>query len=347
MTAIDEQARRAVAVLGPISATDLGFVLPHEHLTVDTRDLLIDGGDYPSDTPMSIQTLAQAKKWPRSIADNLVLDSDEAVRLDLSRFRRAGGATVVDLTPIGMGRDFARFRDLSTSTGVNVIASTGYYVTYGHKGRVAPRAQAALAAEMIAELEIGDGISRCGAIGEIGISAEPDLDEWKVLGAALAAQEATGAPIWIHVTTLRPVAALLDYLGARAQNPSQIVICHMDYSLEDLTLHRRAIAMGFNIEFDLFGFPGWNANNFIDLPTDTKRVRALLELSAEGAQEQLFVSHDVCMKMQLSSWGGYGYAHLLESVEPMFVQLAGSAELLLQFAVVNTRRVLCWDTATP
>ena len=49
------------------------------------------------------------------------------------------------------------------------------------------------------------------------------------------------------------------------------------------------------------------------------------------------------MKMQLTEWGGFGYAHLPGAVRDLFVQLAGSAETLDQCAVANTRRLLAWS----
>lgn len=339
-------AKSAVSVTGTVPPADLGFTLPHEHLTVDSRGLIVSGGDHPPDTPMSSRTVAQARKWPRSLADNLVFDRDDLVVEELRRYRRFGGATVVDVTPIGMGRDVQRYRKLAESSGVNVVASTGYYVLYGHRGRVADRSRAELTAEMVGELTDGlPGGVRCGAIGEIGVSATPEPDELKVLAAALDAQAETGAPMWIHITTLAPVAQLLDILERDARNPDQVIISHTDFSLRDTSLHRRALRLGLNVEFDLFGFPAWTGANFFDAPTDTERVRVLLELAAEGHADQLFASQDVCMKFQLAEWGGYGYAHLLESVRGTFERLAGSAELLDHIGVANPRRVLCWADA--
>lgn len=336
----------AVAVGGLVAPEDLGFTLPHEHLTVDSRGLIVRGGDHPVDTAMSNRTIAQARKWPRSISDNLVFDRDDLVADDLRRFRQFGGRTVVDVTPIGMGRDVTRYRRIAELADVTVIASTGYYVRYGHGDRVARRTRAELADEMVAELTDGlaDG-TRCGAIGEIGISAIPEPDELKVLAAALDAQQRTGAPMWIHITGIRPLGQLLDVLERDAGKPAQIVISHTDYSLRDLSLHHRALRLGLNIEFDLFGFPAWTAGNFADAPTDTGRVRVLADLAHEGYADQLFASQDVCMKFQLTEWGGYGYAHLLESVRGTFELVTGSSELLDHIGVMNPRRVLCWNVA--
>ena len=49
------------------------------------------------------------------------------------------------------------------------------------------------------------------------------------------------------------------------------------------------------------------------------------------------------MKMQLTRWGGFGYAHLPTDVSRLFEQLAGSTEALQQCAVDNPRRLLAWS----
>jgi phosphotriesterase-related protein len=274
------------AIDGLVAGDDLGFVLPHEHLTIDTTDMNVVAGPYPPDAEITIEKLGQLRRWPRSLAGNALLDDDAAVVRDLRQYASVGGRTLVDLTPIGMGRDFARYHDIAKQSGVQIIGATGYYLFYGHRGRVAGRTVS---------------------------------------------------------TSLLPVNPVLDFLAEHATRVDNIVLCHMDYSLRDLTVHRRALSMGVNVELDLFGYPAWTRGYVFDMPSDTERVRTLIGLAEDGYARQIFVSHDVCMKMQMTTYGGYGYAHLLDAVGETFEQLTGSRELLMQFGVENTRRVLCWD----
>jgi phosphotriesterase-related protein len=277
------------AIEGLVAGDDLGFVLPHEHLTIDTTDMNVVAGPYPPDAEITIEKLGQLRRWPRSLAGNALLDDDAAVVRDLRQYASVGGRTLVDLTPIGMGRDFARYHDIAKQSGVQIIGATGYYLFYGHRGRVAGRTVS---------------------------------------------------------TSLLPVNPVLDFLAEHATQVDNIVLCHMDYSLRDLTVHRRALSMGVNVELDLFGYPAWTRGYVFDMPSDTERVRTLIGLAEEGYARQIFVSHDVCMKMQMTTYGGYGYAHLLDAVGETFEQLTGSRELLMQFGVENTRRVLCWDNTS-
>jgi phosphotriesterase-related protein len=240
-----------------------------------------------------------------------------------------------------MGRDLNRLRDLAQASGVQVVASTAYYVQRGHGDRVAGRTAEHIAAEFVHDLT--EGTPRCGMIGEIGISAEPHPDELTVLQAALLAQEATGAPITIHVTTIRPVSALLEFLERSGRPLDRIVLGHMDYDLRTLAPHRRALQLGLTVELDLFGYPAWTNANFLHFPTDSQRISALLQLASEGYADQLLMSHDVCQKMQLTSRGGFGYAHIPAHVAALFEALGAPPDLYHRLGVVTPRRLLCWD----
>jgi phosphotriesterase-related protein len=331
---------RAITVLGPVERADLGWIQPHEHLTIDNRVHVSPRDEISADTLVQVTNLGYVRTWPRALADNIVMDDDAAALEDLKAYAVAGGRTLVEVTPCAMGRDLDRLRWFSESTGVHVIASTAYYVYQGHKGHVAGRSVADIADEFVGDLTSGS--IRCGAIGEIGVSAEPFEDELTVVQAALSAQSVTGAPVFIHVTTVRPVPTLLDFLAGLRRPLDRVVLCHMDYDIRELLPHRRALDMGLTVELDLFGYPGWSNANFLHLPTDAERAEALLQLSSEGWGSQLLMSHDVCQKMQLTSRGGFGYAHILARVVPLLKTLGASNELIQQMGVETPARLLCW-----
>jgi phosphotriesterase-related protein len=142
------------------------------------------------------------------------------------------------------------------------------------------------------------------------------------------------------------VPALLDFLASSGKDLGRIAISHMDFDLDDLANHRRAADLGLYVELDLFGFPIWTAGNFLHMPTDTRRVEVLIELARAGYGRQLLISHDVCMKMQLPPWGGFGYSHILRNVVPLFEMLGSEAGLVSQICYENPRRLLCWSEAS-
>jgi phosphotriesterase-related protein len=183
---------------------------------------------------------------------------------------------------------------------------------------------------------------QAGVIGEIGISREPTADEWRVLDSALAAQEVTGAPIWIHQSTTAPMAQILEHLVKGDRDLSRIVLCHVDYDLRDLAVHRRALATGLRLELDLFGFPAWARRNFVHAPTDTDRIECILELASDGYGSQLLMSQDLCQKLQLRRYGGFGLGHLLAHVREIFDLLGGTPAVWDAITRENPARLLAW-----
>jgi phosphotriesterase-related protein len=93
-------------VLGPIDTADLGFTLMHEHVMVATP--------------------AMRHAFPDWIdRDAIVANATTELRAAMER----GVRTMVDLTPINLGRDITVIRDVAERTGAQVIAATGFYWT--------------------------------------------------------------------------------------------------------------------------------------------------------------------------------------------------------------------------
>jgi predicted metal-dependent phosphotriesterase family hydrolase len=55
--------------------------------------------------------------------------------------------------------------------------------------------------------------------------------------------------------------------------------------------------------------------------------------------DHLLLSHDICYKIQLQAYGGYGYAHLLRNIVPRLQLLGIGAEQLRRILVENPRRI--------
>src|SRR5688572_15418186 len=85
----------ARTVWGEISADKLGAILTHEHLYCDFS---IRGGN----------------------PDNKMLNKEVTVR-ELSYFNEAGGGTIFELTPLGLGTDPEALRFISEASGVHIL----------------------------------------------------------------------------------------------------------------------------------------------------------------------------------------------------------------------------------
>ena len=57
----------------------------------------------------------------------------------------------------------------------------------------------------------------------------------------------------------------------------------------------------------------------------------------------LLVSQDVCMKVQLRAYGGFGYGHLLANVRELFGTLGGDEATWRTLTVENPARLLAWQ----
>ena len=89
-------------VTGDISPLELGYCQCHEHL------LLAKGKSY-------------------TIDPSLCMDDEEKSTEELISYKAAGGRALVDAQPVGCGRIADGLRRISETSGVRIIASTGFH----------------------------------------------------------------------------------------------------------------------------------------------------------------------------------------------------------------------------
>jgi len=63
-----------------------------------------------------------------SVRANLVLDSEEEAIEELKLLKKAGGASVCDVTSLGIRTKPHILPRISQATGLNIITGTGFYV---------------------------------------------------------------------------------------------------------------------------------------------------------------------------------------------------------------------------
>ena len=79
--------------------------------------------------------------------------------------------------------------------------------------------------------------------------------------------------------------------------------------------------------------------------TDIQRVDQIIELVSEGYLNQILLSHDICFKHCLTTYGGYGYAHILRDIVPMMQGKGMSEEQIHTLLVENPKRILTFVPA--
>ena len=186
---------RVQTVLGPVSPETLGPTLIHEHLLVDfIGAAAVSRSRYDRD-----EVFARARPF-------------------LEQARAKGLHTLVECTPMWLGRDPELLRRLSQASGVAIVTNTGYYGAANDKG-LPPHAftesAEALSARWIAEAK--DGIENTGirpGFMKIGVDAGrlSEVDA-KLVRAAALTHQATG--LRIHSHTGDGVAAIAQLESAR------------------------------------------------------------------------------------------------------------------------------------
>jgi phosphotriesterase-related protein len=308
-------APRVMTVSGPIPPEKVGFTLPHEHTGIYLWHVP-DRWDYWELTP-----------------DELTIGDE------LRDFRRRGGATIVDLTPAGTGRDPERLRRLASRTGLNVVMGTGWYREsyYPAEALIDRRTVNQLADEMTAEFHDGfaeTGI-RPGIIGEIGTDKPwVSAREERVHRAAARCALATGMAITTHAVMSPVGLAQLQIFVEEGVDPGRVVIGHAD-SYPVLDHYLEVLDRGANLEFDFIGhrFASEEA-------AEPRLVELIVELLERGYGAQLLLSQDVCHNSQLKANGGFGYTYLQQHFLPTLRTAAVGEGEIGRMTVDNPRRIL-------
>jgi len=124
-----------MTVLGPISATEIGITLAHEHILVDF--IGADSTGY--------------HRWNKQDV------IDKAIPF-LQAIQEKGCITFMECTPAYLGRDPELMRSIALKTGLNILTNTGFYGS-GKNKFIPPRAfemsPEELAAGWIAEFHEG------------------------------------------------------------------------------------------------------------------------------------------------------------------------------------------------
>ncbi len=315
-------------VTGILNKNDSGIITPHEHIFIELTAFFeerpLRDCESPSTAPVTMDKLGILNRDPYALKDNLRMNDYETQKKEILRFKNAGGATIVDATMPGIGRDPALLKKISEATGINVVMGTGFYVSSTHPDAMKSMTEQEIADMMIQEIKVGaegTGI-KAGVIGEIGISEVFNEEERRVLRASAIAHKATGTSVLVHInpwTTNGLEAA--DILLKNGVPPKKIAISHIDVE-NNMDYIYALLDKGVYIEFDNFGKEYYvdreaRREGYGLFVSDVQRVECLKELIDNGYKSQILLSCDVCLKSCLRTYGGWGYDHVLVNVVPM------------------------------
>src|SRR5690349_8872281 len=121
-----------MTVLGPVPASDLGVVTPHEHLLVKLYTWPEQHDNPRFGERVTMANLGWVRQHWSMTADNTRLTSESLAIAELQRYKAAGGGTIVDLTQDGIGRSPKALARLSEASDVHIVMGSGGYIGPTH-----------------------------------------------------------------------------------------------------------------------------------------------------------------------------------------------------------------------
>ena len=352
-TTTQDLTGKVQTVLGVIEPEAMGTTITHEHLLVDERPIYSEPEEPERKAtyhaPLTMEVLSRIHYAGHDTLERVTM-LDEAMAIEeVSAYKRAGGDTVVEVTPIGIHRQPEGLARIAAATGLNIVMGSSYYVDEAHPPDMGDREEVEITDEIVAEIREGVGGTgiRPGLIGEVGCSWPLTDNERKVLRASARAQRLTGAPLMIHPgrDEAAPMQAA-DILMDAGADLSRTIMCHIDRTIFTHRILGELAATGCIIEYDMFGLEHalYTPNLDVDLPNDARRIEWIQWLIAEGFGHQVVVSHDIDNRTSLARYGGAGYAHILENVVPR-MRARGMTEGEVGAILVETPKRLFTFTA--
>lgn len=314
---------QVMTVLGPIEPSALGQTSCHEHVLIDLTPWLDPPSDDRRETePIRLQNLGWQRRDPifRGLDNNRLDEVDVAVD-ELTRFKSAGGGTIVDLTTNGLRPQPEGLARIAAASGVNIVLGVGEYRVVGHDAWLLSASIDAIAERMLSRIMNGiAGTSiRPGIIGEIGTSESIYPSEERVLRASARVQRQTGLAVNIHCDPWAGrVFEALDIFEDAGGDLARTVISHLDHAPIDHERIARIAERGVVVEFDGFGCEWYVETRRTWFPSDIDRLEAIARLFEADRGRQVVVGSDTCRKIQLVKYGGWGYEHIPRNVVPMF-----------------------------
>ena len=301
---------KLVTTLGDKSSSELGFILPHEHIFVDLR---------------TWDTLGYAEAEVDDVLQLMVPELEKA--------KAVGVTVIVECTTGGVGRRADIDRAVSETADLPVVIPTGIYrepwsPDWAHKA-----SEAELTEWMLGELQ--DQMEESGVrAGWIKLSAGDDgiTDcEAKILRAAAMAGKQTNAIIGSHTIKGRVVRDQLDIIEDAGYDPTRFIWIHTQAE-DAFDLHIEMARRGAWLEYDGIGNSEWRADEYY-----VENIQRLLDA---GFEDQLLLSHDRGWYDPALPGGGSPkpYTYIAEQFLPKLRASGVDEELIRQLTHVNPFR---------
>lgn len=294
-------------VNGDISKDKLGVTMAHEHFIVDLDRVRKDGVS-------KIETV------------------DEVVP-EIKKMMELGVNSAFEVTTNDMGRDPLKLKEISDITGLNIVCSTGFYLSEYHPDKLNDMTKEEIADIYIKDLMEGidnTGI-KAGLIGEIASNKTAFIgNEKKILEAAGIASVKTGSAVSTHTGKFTAMETI-DTLLNEGVNPDQVIIGHQDL-IDDTNYHVSLLQRGINIGFDTCGKSAY--------VKDEVRAQNIMKLIEKGYGDHIVLSNDVSRRTYFTSYNQNGYLSVMNIVVSLLKEYGIKEADLHKLLVDNPSRII-------
>jgi len=292
-------------VRGDVEPSELGPTDAHEHLFFVTP---IQPGDEFADLDKAIEE-----------AQTLVA---------------AGGRTLVDWTPLGLGRDPEGLLRVSEATGLHVVAATGVHrdAHYLADDPLRSIAVDALADRFVSDVS-GSGV-RSGVV-KIGASYHRLQPlERTAFAAAAEAHRRTGVPVCVHTEHGTMGLRIVEHLGGLGVPPDSIVLAHLDRN-PDAGEHAETGNAGAWLQLDGPGRTKYWPDSTI--------LQLIADLAERGLAGRLLLGGDTGRSSTMRAYGGGpGLDYVFARFKPRLERELGE-ELSRRIFVENPARAFAFE----
>jgi len=288
---IQEFSGKVQTVSGLIDPSTLGICHSHEHVLFDY--------------------------WKMIKSYDVIFDDEKVAQYELELYKDAGGKSLIDASSIGIGTNPNALRRISEKTGVQIVLGCGWYRESVYEDLVFKETSDQLAERMINQINLGfTGTDvKAGIIGEIGTErGHITAAEERVFRAAARASLETGVSIITHTTHFGELALeQIDLLESEGITPNKIIISHLG-DREDPSMLLQIAKRGVYCSIDNIGYYGDG------YPDDTVRLTNIKTLITNNYGRQIVLGTDIGSKTALKSYGGRGFAYLINNFIPAMKQ---------------------------
>lgn len=302
-------------VLGDVEVSSLGVMFSHEHLLMT--------GDW---------AVMREPDWRLNSEQKAIEELEPAIAQGLS--------AIVEMTPLGFGRSAEGLRRISKTTGVHIIAATGFHKSiYYSDAHWIHRYTEKQITQLLVD-EIQEGVDEYGLVGPYRSLSDAKAGVIKIstgyhafgngierlLACVASAALETGVSVATHNDHGTMGHEILNEIEKHGLPLNRVILGHIDHNADTELLSELA-SRGAYLALDM---PGR-----IKYAPDSNTVELFCDLVAAGVSDRLLLGTDLARRSYWKSLGGGpGLGYLMDRFVPRLVK-NGFGEQASQALTIN------------